>query len=534
MSFRTQKLANYFPSWTKLRSDPSSFGQRLLSVYADYFEQTTADLVKLKEEFHLLRHGLPVPWFWLINLSGDDGFTYNLSVGGFREWVYPTSVVGNHPTLGALALTKIDVIEDFINAVPDRVSLSETIAVATTTIWESSAPTTYNAIAYNERLYVEVANSADFFPKGVAKNVRANGRHRVRMEGFDASGIKFIEYVDIRDDGYYMTENVFSKLELVEAEGFDGDVTVSLPRDTDWITDRFRIGVSDRTEGPLKIECINNGKGFSYVNFFTDFYKNGISYKDGTSTEPVVENKEELWSSIPLDGGGSVAPIIDICVSERDQKLYGVSSAGDIYVYDHTRISFTPPSEESTLTTSSLIEILSLYPYSVGGSDIELTTWFKKPAEAVRGVVIKRVSPSAVVEYLQADYTTWAAAPYEFQRNIVPLERASAADSWSDFNFVSAVSEYGLWEFYCIQNLASGSQYISYTGVQADTMSPVAEISTGIGSIVAIYESQDGSLVLKTLTDCYKYDRHSDVYLCSPEEQQIGFREEYDSVEVTF
>ena len=54
-NFYLQRLANRFPGWTKIRRDPSSMGQRLMSVFADYFEYSNSLNFRMQDDLNLLK-----------------------------------------------------------------------------------------------------------------------------------------------------------------------------------------------------------------------------------------------------------------------------------------------------------------------------------------------------------------------------------------------------------------------------------------------------------------------------------------------
>ena len=74
MSFSAQRIANYFPLWSKLRSDPSSFGQRVFSVFGEYFDWQYANSIKIKEDKKLTKDALGVGELFAILLEDDDQF----------------------------------------------------------------------------------------------------------------------------------------------------------------------------------------------------------------------------------------------------------------------------------------------------------------------------------------------------------------------------------------------------------------------------------------------------------------------------
>jgi hypothetical protein len=536
MSFLTQRLANKFPAWTKLRKDPSSMGQRFFSVYAEYFEQVGADLVKLAEEFNLLKWGLGKPWIWIVQLDREDFLTTGITTGGGTTWTYPSSVVGEHPVLGPLVIERVNTLEELLWSSPTRLSLVDSFPVSTFSIWSSGTPEVFGDIAYPERLYISVLGSTDYFKKRQFKNKLASGRHLIRIHGKDASDSEFVEYVEVRDDGYYVTRNIFTEVLEVKMDGFNGDIEIFLPQATEWIIDPFRVAVSEINEGPMKIRLTQRPADVlgaaSVLEFFTDIIKLGEIYRHDQGTADIVDNEDFIWSTTLRDELGAELSVVDICINFDDQRLYAVDTDGKIYVYDVKKTSFLPPSEEASITRDSFIDILPLYHFSNGG-EMDMSTWFRNPRSFVVGVTIKRVTPTGTIEYLQSDKTTWAAGVFEFLGGLPVGGDNLPEKSWQDIRFTNIFDDYGQWEFYCTARIANGETSVSYTSVMVDKMDPVAAITTGIAGATSCYQSEAGQLAITDATTVYRFDIHSDVYIASEAQQQLVFREEYDSVEVT-
>jgi hypothetical protein len=118
MGFKTQRMANAFPSWTKLRKDPSSVGQKMFSVFSEMLEEHLITSVKLREDQHLLKNHLGVGSIYGISLDDADLYPTSGTDFGVTKYTFPT-VVGTASSVPYTCTRAIELVE-FLNAPPDR------------------------------------------------------------------------------------------------------------------------------------------------------------------------------------------------------------------------------------------------------------------------------------------------------------------------------------------------------------------------------------------------------------------------------
>lgn len=500
----------------------------MLSVFADYFDFRGMELVKLKDELNLLKFHLGRGSVWRIQLDDDDELPVEITSGGITEWTYPTTVTGEFST-GTKTLTRVEDLETLLWSVPDEIVLDESIAVGSTpVIWESTAPTVFNTIEEPDRLQVVIENSTDYLKKTRFKNRAASGYHRLIIEGKDENGISVIEHLLVRDDGMYLTKNIFTEISAVDGEGFDGDIFlyVATPvTSTRMLVDPYHIAMTDRVEGPLKLALSGD-----VLQYYVQRIKRGENYRTG-GTE-VVDNDDIVWEQALADTGGTaVSGIVDVAIHPDTGRLYALTSAGVVYVYDFGLTEFTPPVDEDDVTKETYVEVQPLKHWATLNESMTMFTHFVKPRYVINGVTIKRRDPSGNVEYLQSGLT-WAAGVYEFSGN--DPENALPEETWTNLTFQNIFDEYGEWEFYCTTRTNAGNSTM-VTKVMVDKLTAAASYGIFLLSSYALYFNADGQLCVMTNPLNYsvsKYDLHSHVYLANGASQQLFFREDYTSVEV--
>ena len=97
MAILTQRLANSFPSWSRVRSDPASFGQRLLAPFAEIFDRLSEENILLSEYYKIYAEMLGLGNINLILLDEDDWIVKDEELSKdtyINQYIYPTKVTG--------------------------------------------------------------------------------------------------------------------------------------------------------------------------------------------------------------------------------------------------------------------------------------------------------------------------------------------------------------------------------------------------------------------------------------------------------
>tara|TARA_B100000427_G_C15495136_1_gene589470 strand:- start:118 stop:1749 length:1632 start_codon:yes stop_codon:yes gene_type:complete len=542
MGFFEQRLLNTFPSWAKIRKDPSSYGNRFMSALAGFSESSTNDIVKLSEMLKILAEDISFLTLQEIILNESDYMNRASS-----DWVttvtYPT-VTG---TIGATSykILKASSIADFFFSIPDRITGAGSITVDNWVVWESSSPDVFKTIDTDtngtpERLLIEVYDST-LYQKSNTTRAEDNpyyGTTYISLTGTDEDNNQIREYINIKDDGFYNAMNIFRKLTSVEWCGFNGKIKISLTSkehgmaDTGRIIHKFDTGVLPDLSGPLALYLQNIGD-VAHLKSTSVRYRYGRAYRRNEIVDMDEAIEEELATQRLLDSSGNTFKSVGMTVSPVDTRGYILDVDGKVHVYEMGLSPFlhrgTPPSDDT------FIDILSLKDRVKLDEKIPLWTWFRALVLPVQKVAIKRVKPDGVEEYLQSATMTWAAAYDYFSGNII--KGALPENSWEDFRFYTTFDQLGQWDFYCETTMLGIKEVsvISKTGVMCERATSVIDFDSGLGDNVdGIFFDKENYLCISVGSKYHKFALNKDVYLADVTQQKLIFRERYDEVDITY
>lgn len=530
MSFRTQRLANSFPLWSKLRRDSSSTGQKLFSVFAELTAEQTINAVKLSEDLHLLKNYLGVGSISSVVLDDDDLFPSSTTSPGVRKFTYPV-VQG---TLGAdvYTLERQEDIITFLNTPPTRLVAQGDGAYTSHIVWESTSPYTYSELPWPERIYISVEDSTFYARRSKVQDREYTGRHVVQIAGTDENNIPIREYVEIRDDGYFRTRNIFKTVSEVISEGFDGTCTLRwFPDQQGWRVDPYRQAVFDDFEGQLRLSIaqkVIDSVTYSYVEYSSSRLKLGQQYRRKEIEAP--SNTEILAEVVLLNASGNPYTAVDLAINYQTSRLYVLDDQGSVHVYDHELSPFENIASDVE-TTRTYMELIPLRHYAKFGDTEYLYTDFARNRFGINKIEVKRTSPSGVVEYLQTDKTSWAGAQ-AFIASKTPDERMPE-DTWQDFRFQTKYDELGQWE-YALTTHTFQDVTVFVTSVMVSKLTALSSLDTGVASTQSLAFSKEDYIAVTDGSRVYWFSEASDTWLADVRLGQVLMRSQYDQVEVTY
>jgi len=451
---------------------------------------------------------------------------------GTKTWADHTSVVGTQNGIKR-SLAKVETLEDLIWSVPDRIVSRETKTITNRLVYSRIAGVETLNEDYQEpmRLRVSITGSTNYYRKTETRNPDASGYHRLIINGRDINYQPVVEHLEIPDDGVYITRNIFTLVEDVDATGFDGDVYIHLYDASDYIQDPYRIAVTDSAEGPLCLrirEAVETpGVDQSYIEYFTSVIKQGEFYRDGQSQLP--ENEEVQWEQHLQDEEGLYITPVDLAIHPETGRLYVLDNQGSVHVYNHGLTPFVPPSLEDEITLDAYIQIQPVKPWALLGETMKLFTSFIRMCYPILKVVIRRISPSGTTEYLQAN-KTWSASLYEWDTS-VHADLRDPSKTWRDMGFNSEFTETGQWEFYCTVTTRF-DKTTSYTGVMVDVLQAERTYETGVSSPICIFFDHRNDLVLGSNSSFEVFEERCDLYLPDYESHELIVRDEFEELEV--
>ena len=550
MGFSDQRLTNTFPSWARIRKDPSSYGSRFMSALAAFSENATHEIVKTSEMFKLFAQDVSNMTLREITLEEADYMVKTID-GWNTSIKYPT-VVGELST-GNVTLSRATSIADFFYSVPDRMTQGASVVVDNWTVWESSSPTVYNSIDTNingtpERLLIEISGSELYKRE---ESPRASdkpfyGAHYIFLIGRDEDNNQIREYIGIDDDGFYPTENIFRELTSVEWDGFDGDVKITLTyKEHGMVTsgriiNKYDTGVLPDLSGPLAFYLRNSPTGGAHDgSCVAHLYSTAVRYRTGQSHRRAEivdldeELEEELGDQRLLDFTGHTYCAVGMAINPVDTRTYILDNAGIVHIYEPSLSPFID--RGAAASEDNYLDIVSLKDRVTLNENTPLWTWFRALVLPVQKVAIKRVKPDGVEEYLQPATLTWATTYAFFSGDIIAGKLPE--HSWEDFRFYNTFDQLGQWDFYCeatflgLEKIAMTSK----TGVMCERLQAVKDFNTGLSTTAdGIFFDKENYLCVSVGTTYHKYSLQKDIYLADFDKQRLLFRELYDNIEITY
>lgn len=264
--------------------------------------------------------------------------------------------------------------------------------------------------------------------------------------------------------------------------------------------------------------------GITYLSSFTNVLKRGWEYRTGDGIP--MENTETLLTHILRDSEENDYEIAGFAISPDTTRLYTIGTDGIAHVYDYELPAFTPPQVESDKSVS--IMLLPLSPYETKESTEYVWTWFGKPHKHIVSVTIKRISPTGVTRYLQAD-KTWGVGTYSFSG----MDTIAPDKSWIDFRFATTYTALGQWEYYAIVVLKDGTVETSQVSVMVPHLDALVDIDLSIVDPTGMFFYHTGELGIATEDAMHLVTQYRDTYYADPSTNRLFIREDYNEIEVT-
>lgn len=538
MAYFEQRICYVFPAWARMRKDPSSFGNIMLTAYASISQKNGTDAVKVSQMLKIFQEDISNGSLYEIFLDGEDQIKVT-PINGRRILQVPevTAEIDGEK----IEVKRADSIEEFLYPLPDRVTKKDEVVVTEKMVW-SSADTEYYAEDYisSERLVVRVFNSESYKRKNrqTTEDIPFYGLHYVRLQGYDDELNEINETISIRDDGWYKTRNIFKKLELVEWDGFDGDIEIYLCNGYEGLADFGRIvskwetGNTNNLSGPLAF-YLENIDNIAHLRSTSVRYLRGYQYRRLDILDLEEEVEEDLAVQRLLDDNADTFLGVGMAVNPVDSRVFILDSSGRLHLYEPSLTDFSnngsPPSDDTYM------DIISLKDRVILNETIPLWTWFRALVLPIQKVAIRRVKPDGTEQYLQEDLT-WDAPYNYFSGNILPTEGGFPENSWEDFKFYTEFDQLGQWDFYCEAKMLGLEtvQVTSKTAVMCESLQAVKSWDLLLEDIEAedIFFDKENYLCISAGSSYQRYSLNSDVFMSDYRNQRLLLREQYDSVEV--
>ena len=531
MGFRTQRLANAFPLWTKTRRDPSSLAHRLFETFAEMTEEQTITAVKISQDRHLLKSYLGTGRCYTVALDDGDLYPQAETSNSVLKYTYPT-VVG---TLDGVdyTLTRVEELTSFLNSPPDRLVAKGSRNFSTYEVWTSTSPYSYVDPPWPERLALEVKDSTFYSRRSRTEDREYSGKHVIQIAGLDENNIKIREYVQVLDDGVFYTRNFFKTVTEIAAEGFNGTIVARwFPYQHSWEVDPYRQAVFDDFEGQLMLSLstqVVDGITYSYVEYSSARLKLGEKYRRTGNEAP--DNTEILAEVVLLNSSGNPYTAVDLAINHETSKLYVLDAQGSLHVYDHELSSFEDSDYADTETARTYMELIPLRHRAKYGDAEYLYTDFARNRFGIIKIEIKRTSPDGTVEYLQSDKSTWNSS----QAYIVAFrpDAKTPEQTWQDFRFSTQYDQLGQWEYTCT-TISSKDTTVYTTAVLVSKMVAERSLDTDVSSCEGLAFSREGYVAVSDGFEVHYFEEASDTWLADVRLGQVLMHNKYDSIEISY
>jgi hypothetical protein len=537
MSYHTQFLVNQYPLWSKVRSDPSSVGQRFIATVAESYETAVTEIFSTSQMNTLLALNIGTPSLYEIG-------PLPLTPGGPEIVFDPVTQIYTYPTVEGITaagnqytLSPVSNIEDFMYGLPTRLEAELDVPIqfedgvsntfSDFVLWTSTSPRPLpiSLIAPPgpvnvERLVIEVSNTTHWMvpddPRDVGFAIIApdtlSDQYYVLIEGKDENGVQVEEYVLVRDEGFYFTANSFQQITNIESDGFVGDLTIHYAVKSDstyspekHVQDIQRVGSTPTKTGPLRLSLKAVASGTELVSYINHYnravflnpaggqavYENVVGvptfglqyfnyrsqYEDiGLGIEEDVISSQLMCNMFgtPLTGGET---ILDITVSPVDARLYALTATG-IWVFEHS------PSEFDAFRYQDPALWNETQPTDESYIDILPLQHRVAFNETVQMFTWHRVLRAPVVKAIIRRFSptgvvSWLKSDMTWSATYEEIPGDAQAglpeDSWRDKRFTSTFNERGQWEFYIeVQQYGSDEIYKGFTGVFCEETRAVA------------------------------------------------------------
>lgn len=516
---KTQQIANKFPSYAKMRRDPSSMGQRMFYRVGEILDDFHASAAQIKDSMRLFSRSMGVDAAYMTGLATADYITHTVNAGGGILPTYPTTVTGD-----AVALERVETFEELFYGAANQFNLVSTLSYTNRIVWDSGSPNTYNDIENPERIAIDIRNGKNYKSVGnygPSNEAFFDGYHCVSVEGYDYNNNFFSEKISVIDDGVYYCTKPVSAITKVLINGFEANVTLyCLPGGLTRETDEFRSATTSENSGPLEY-YLESDATYSYLVYSTKASLRGDRYRN--QEEPIDDNERIIAKQALLNEAGSAIVAVDFSVSPHNTLIHVLDSSGDVHVYYPAVTPFTPP---ANVSRDSHLELRPLQHRVQYGSTERIATFFARPKFPIVSAQIKRVSPAGVTNYLQSN-KTWSASSHFFSGNTGRLV-TTILKSWDDFAFSNEYNELGEWKFYAL--VKTSTDLTTYaTAVMVESNQALESIAVGkVG--VGCYFSENGMFSIYDSSNIYQYDLWKAAYVAHFGQQQLWFNHAWTSI----
>jgi len=533
----TQRLANRFPPWSRIRKLAQSVGQQLLEPMGRDLEEVywwanynlgnyllnSSDLQQLEG---LSRLSLPITFEW-------------------RTYQYPDSVVYLAPTSirGQLDGTWITLnqaqansLEEFWYGIPTRIELSEDsfsyYPVLSSTLVADLSSGILVSPAQPGKLWITLSDNGNATKSYMGTKVKAS----VTLTGRDIHLREATEKVYFGFNGTVQTRLAWSEIYSIETSYIDSTASLRI----DWLS----VGQTEYLDFFGLNVCADREKfRFWYLDsrsFGSSLKQLVFSADDLTLVEEGHDYKHAIYETQLLDSAGS--NINGVSLSPWPRRKF-------VIVTDGSYLHFYVPSPRvenmeniSKATTEAVIQLELEKEYVTQGDTILIDYNMKRPFFRVLRTRLSVQKPDGTRVCITANGSE---IPFSSSGWVEHLEGSIFRKLGYQENGISyTISDKGAYTFFLESIIAdtltteSQSRPIFHTDVRIlsssyDNALASLLLPVSVGTVNSIaFDSYQQPWVINGNGVAYKLEFHYDLYLADFQNKLLIFRESYSNIEV--
>lgn len=532
----TQELANYFPGWSRVRTNKQSIGYTFLNAMAQSIDGMDRYLERMGHNYYLATVNLDeVDWLYSVSLPTTYEFSYNTS-DPLNPKAQPPTVRGFVVDNTLSGYVDVSIAEKnnldslWYSVVPDRADLEETVSGDSDVLLEQVAGDfpwsgyLEHHIGQGGKLWVEASGGTQYVYITDDKKVN---RARVILTGTTSKSTEEKETLVFPWDGKQRTLKEWKSLDYIDIYDMESGVDVSIKSadfdngpymafynlrwsEEDTKIDEFwDIGASDNSRNTLDL-----------VEYASHEWQNLLL---GFSTK-VVKNQWEL-----LDADWNNITPIDMTIQPFTDRAWMCDSAHQLYCYDIEESLVSGLNYLTGITNESRVRLEVESCWVVLDDDMYITPLLVRPEQQVDKYRVWYMTPSGTKYGLlngsQVAYSSdfWN-YPQQFKRE---LEGQITVTS----------TERGEYLFVLEAVFPDTTTHTDKVIVSAGYKLPLStiDLSTHLTgeTLEGIDFDSDQRLWIKTSTGYYRFSLHKDLMMIDYTDKILYFREDYEDVEVT-
>lgn len=525
LSDSLQNMANTYPSWSRVRNDPQSIGQRILNCFGIQFDNFNKKCVRTGKNVHLCTANLKeMDWLYKISLGQNFDFNENTEDPFYVTYDTPTVSGQINGQWHVISLADENNIENFwYEHIPDRIDVGATSSGLYVLMSDDADNTPFSGIISPHEdgyLYIQVSGGTNY----ITVTDGAIERAKVVINGTTRQGIEESETLVFPWDQKQRTTKEWNEIDTIDCINFPENVTIS-------------VYSADVANGPY----------LDFWNLRYSLHRNKIdSFWDisdgsyGSTLDLVQYSTDEVASLIAgtyclyeerqfelLDGSRDNITVIDIAQEPFTDRIWAVTASG-LYCYD-SRLTITETTDHlKEITTGTFIQIDPDSDFSIRGESAKINfriraaavpvtkykCWVEYPDETVSGIL-----HGSLVDYSTLGYTT-----------------LSEINEFIDQQLIFDSDQLGEHLFTLSAIMSDGTTQVDKRIITFDYKEPLAEfdLPTTISGVIGIdFDSEQNLWVYTSYNEYHRIDFHHDVMLIDWANKEIYVREPYTTVAVS-